>query len=273
MIFVLLLLMPALTHAQDESTPPAQPPEPEVEVLRVNVLDSFPHDVDAFTQGLVFAEDGLFYESTGLYGESDLRQVEPETGEVLEIVDVPDAFFAEGLALVDDRLIQITWRENTAFVYDFETFEIVDEFSYDTEGWGLCYDGEFLYMSDGTPNLYVRDPETFELIQTLPIVFQGRLVTNTNELECAGDELWANIWTTDIIVRIDKLTGFVTAVVDAQGLLTPEEYADLSSGAVLNGIAYNPESETFYITGKLWPRMFEVTFEPFDPQAEAETQE
>lgn len=236
----------------------ATPAPPDV-MLPV-VLESYPHDSDSFTQGLVFNGE-TFYESAGLYGESDLREVVIETGEVVRQVEVAPEFFAEGLALVEDKLIQITWQENTAFVYDAETFEQVGTFEYETEGWGLCYDGEVLYMSDGTPTLYTRDPETFELLAEVPLTFQGQLVADLNELECVDGKVWGNIWNTDFIVRIDPATGVIDGVVNAADLLTPEEVAGLANGAVLNGIAYDPEEAVFYITGKKWPRVFKVTFE------------
>lgn len=246
-------------------TPEVTPqPTPVMELFLPQVLESYPHDTDSFTQGLVFNGE-TFYESAGLYGESDLREVDIETGEVLRQVELLPEFFAEGLALVDDRLIQITWQEKVAFVYDAETFEQIDTFEYETEGWGLCYDGEVLYMSDGTPTLYTRDAETFELLADVPVTFQGELVSDLNELECVDGKVWGNIWNTDFIVRIDPATGAIDGIVNAVDLLTSEEIGALASGAVLNGIAYDPEEAVFYITGKKWPRVFKVTFEVFQP--------
>lgn len=216
----------------------------------------YAHDTDSFTQGLVWHE-GIFYESAGLYGESDVREVVPETGEVLRQRDVAPEFFAEGLALVDDRLIQITWKESTAFVYDRETFEPRGEYTYETEGWGLCYDGTRLVMSDGTSLLYFRDPETFEVIGTREVVLAGQPQTYLNELECVDGKVYANIWTTDYIVVIDPHNGRIEGVIYAGGLLTDSERVGAD---VLNGIAYNPETARFYITGKKWPKLFEVTF-------------
>jgi glutaminyl-peptide cyclotransferase len=223
-------------------------------------------------QGLVLY-DGVFYESDGQYGKSNLRKVEPETGDVLQQVDVPAEYFAEGLALVDDRLIQITWKEGKAFVYNRDTFEQTDTFDYTGEGWGLCYDGEQLYMSDGTDTLTIRDPQTFEKTGELKVMleggplslytFQGSPLDLLNELECVGDDIYANIWQTDLIVRIDKISGNVTGVIYGGNLLSQEERLTLyTQGGVLNGIAYDPEDETFYITGKLWPKVFKVHFVP-----------
>lgn len=225
------------------------------------VLAAYPHDTEAFTQGLVWI-DGLLFESTGRYGQSTLREVDLATGDVLRSIPVDEAYFAEGLALVEDRLIQITWREGAAFVYDAASFELIDTFTYEGEGWGLCYDGVDLWMSDGTPNLFRRDAATFELLETVPVALFGEPVANLNELECVDGQVYANVWQSDFIVRITPETGEVNAIVDARALLTPEQRAMLPGGAVLNGIAYLPESETFLITGKLWPALFEVTFNP-----------
>lgn len=233
---------------------------PDLYVPQVHAV--YVHDAGSFTQGLVW-HAGTFYESAGLYGESDVRQVDPETGEVLRERPVDAAFFAEGLALVDDRLIQITWQESTAFVYDRDTFEPVGEFSYETEGWGLCYDGAQLVMSDGTANLYFRDPDSFALERTVEVRVAGQPQIYLNELECVGDRVYANIWTTDYILIINPANGRAEGVIYAGKLLTPEEAA--GGADVLNGIAYNPETEHFYITGKKWPKLFEVTFEVFQP--------
>lgn len=277
-VIVLMLLLVACeadesTTAQNATTEPtptapptatATPEPPTLEFLRVELLNTYPHDGNAFTQGLLL-HDGFFYESTGLYGESDLRRVHVESGEVTQILRLPDQFFGEGLALVDDRLIQITWRENVALVYDRETFEVIGSFSYEGDGWGLCYDGEVLYMTDGTSALYIRDAETFELLDTRFVTtVDGDPVTRLNELECVGEHIYANVWQTNTIVRIEKATGVVTGIIDTVGLLSPEEMQELGNRGVLNGIAYNPDSDVFYITGKLWTQLFEVRFVPLD---------
>jgi len=245
---------PDLARAQD-----GNPFDDEVSLLVPEVIAELAHDPAAFTQGFLYY-DGLLYESAGQYGESTLRLVDPETGEVMKSVDVPAEYFAEGLERVGDRLIQLTWREQTAFVYDLETFEQIDTFSYTTEGWGLCYDGNVLYMSDGSPFLTLRDAETFEPIFSGLVTLQAQPVSRLNELECVGDVIWANVWQTDYILRIDKTNGVVTGIVDASNLLTEEERAALGAQDVLNGIAYNPDTDTFLITGKRWPKMFEVRF-------------
>ncbi len=266
--------------------------DPEVEQLVPEVLAVYPHDPDAYTQGLLL-HDGFLYESTGKYGFSSLRKVDPETGEVLYSISLPEEIFAEGLALVEDRFIQITWYNGFALTYDYaafaeETISDVGIIFYQTVGWGLCYDGDAVYMTDGSSALYKRDPETFDLLETLEITLDGQPLAQANELECVGDSIFANIYQTDTIVRIDKATGAVTASIDAAGLLTDEEQAALGNsgeklnflqynpdtsafdvrtefltgGEVLNGIAYKPETDTFLITGKLWPKLFEVRFVP-----------
>jgi glutaminyl-peptide cyclotransferase len=249
---IILLLVSILPISAQES---------EIPVLIPEVLNIYSHDSEAFTQGLLWF-DGVFYESTGIQERSSLRKVEIETGDPLEVVPVADEFFAEGLEKIDDKLIQLTWQSGVAFVYDFETFEQIDTINYDGEGWGLCYDGRYLFMSDSTSYLSVRDPETFDLIFRGAVTAGGQIVPPQllNELECVGDHIYANAWNTDYIFKIDKFTGDVVAFIDASSLLTAEEHAELSSNSVLNGIAYNPESETFFITGKFWSQMFEVVF-------------
>ena len=220
------------------------------------VLESYPHDTAAFTQGLLLAGEH-FYESTGIYGQSTLREVIPETGEVLREVEVPDEYFAEGLTLVGDRLIQITWKEGTAFVYNLDTFEQEDTLAYDGEGWGLCFDGKDIVMSDGSATLTRRDPETFAALGTTEVTLSGKPVTMLNELECVDGFVYANIWQSDTIVKIGA-SGQVVEEIDAANLLPEAVQAQLVPDAVLNGIAYDPEAETFFLTGKLWPTLLEV---------------
>lgn len=228
--------------------------------LAPEVEGTFPHDPEAFTQGLLL-ENGLLYESTGLYGRSSLREVDPVSGSVLRKKDLDPGLFGEGLALVGDRLIQLTWRAERALIYDLETFEPLGSFRYRGEGWGLCYDGEELWMSDGSSSLTVRDPDTFEVRRRVPVTAEGEPVDLLNELECVGPHVYANVWQTDGIVRIDKSNGKVGALVDAAGLLSAEQRAGLSADAVLNGIAYDPDNDLFLVTGKLWPLLLAVRFE------------
>jgi glutaminyl-peptide cyclotransferase len=226
---------------------------PDVPELRV--VRTLPHDRGAFTQGLLF-HDGVLYESTGMHGESTVRRVALETGEVEKQVDLDEELFGEGLARVGDRLIQLTWRDGKALVWDLHTFEKVGEFEYTGEGWGLCFDGRRLVMSSGNDRLQFRDPETFEKIGEVRVTRAGRRLRRLNELECVDGMVYANVWTDDHIARIDPETGEVTAWIDAGGLLDPE---DRQGGEdVLNGIAYVPETGHFLLTGKRWPHVYEV---------------
>ncbi len=219
------------------------------------VVHSFPHHPEAFTQGFAF-EDGYFYEGTGLRGESSLRRVIPETGVVEQFISLEDEYFGEGIALVDDRIIQLTWRSQVGFVYDKQTFERIGQFTYPTEGWGLTYDGQRLIMSDGSSRLYFLDPETFERIGQLQVSGPHGPVTRLNELEYIDGEIYANIWMTDRIARIDPVTGEVRAWVELAGLPLPE---DRSGGEdVLNGIAWDPTTNRLFVTGKLWSRVYEI---------------
>jgi len=235
----------------------AAPPPVEEGVLRVRVQGVYPHDPAAFTQGLLWHE-GFLFESTGQQRESTLRRVDLTSGEVLQERKLSDSVWAEGLARVDDRLIQLSYRAGRAWEYDLSSFEPTREFEYRGEGWGLCYDGGQLWMSNGSALLTRRDPETFGAIGTLTVTSEGRPVNNLNELECAEGWIFANIFTTNRIVRIDPLTGEVSGTIIVEGLLDSEESRTAS---VLNGIAYDPEREVFFITGKDWPKLFEVTFD------------
>lgn len=232
-----------------------------VERLRARIIRRYPHQRDAFTQGLVW-HDGVLYESTGQEGHSSLRLVELETGEVLRRRDDEPSLFGEGLALAGDLLYQITWHNGRALVFRSDDFAPVREFSYQGEGWGLCHDRASLVMSDGSDRLVFRDPATFAARRSVRVTHEGKPVTQLNELECVAGAVWANVWQTDAIVRIDPRDGRVTAVVDASGLLTADERP---AADVLNGIAFMPESGHFLLTGKYWPWLFEVVFEPSAP--------
>lgn len=222
------------------------------------LVNTFPHDVNAFTQGLVFW-DGFMYEGTGLNGRSSLRRVELETGEVLEERALDDRYFGEGIALVAERIIQLTLRSNIGFIYDRDSFSLQGDVSYQTPGWGLAYDGSRLIMSDGSTQLYFRDPADFRLLSQVEVRIDQTPLDNLNELEFIKGEVFANIWQTDLIARISPESGQVLGLVDLAGLLTPQER---SRADVLNGIAYDAEDDRLFVTGKLWPWLFEIELVP-----------
>lgn len=228
---------------------------PNAPVYTYQIVNQYPHDPAAFTQGLVWF-DGEFYEGTGLRGESSLRRVNPETGAVEQMISLSANYFGEGIVLWEDQIIQITWQEQTAFVYDRETFEQIGQFSYETEGWGITHDGRRLIMSDGSNTLFFRDPDTFAETGQVQVMDGSVPITRLNELEFIEGEVWANVWQTDHIARINPETGQVTGWLNLTGLRPPETLAD--SNAVLNGIAYDAENGRLFITGKLWPVLYEI---------------
>ena len=217
------------------------------------VISEYAHDPQAFTQGLVYYR-GFLYESTGRYGASSIRKVEMETGKVVAQRALPARFFGEGLTVAGDRLIQLTWREATGFVYDPESLELLATFHYPTEGWGLAYDGAWLLMSDGSATLYRLDPETFGIVGTLEVRDAGVPVRRLNELEFIEGSLYANVWQEDRIAKIDPASGRVVAWIDLGGLLKN----GASAAGVLNGIAFEPSSRRILVTGKLWPKLFAI---------------
>ena len=221
------------------------------------IVATFPHDTTSFTQGLVFA-DGELYESTGLEGESTLRRVDITTGKTLQRLNVPGKYFAEGLALVGDELLQLTWQHHLGFVYDRKTFKQKRTFPYKTEGWGIAYDGSSrLVMSDGSDTLFFLDPKTLAVTKTLRVQDAGRPVRNLNELEWIEGEIWANVWQTDRIARISPSTGDVTAWIDLGPLFPRTERRPPADE--LNGIAYDKARRRIFITGKKWPLMYQIT--------------
>ncbi len=239
----------------------------ETPVYRYRVLATYPHDETAFTQGLVYT-DGIFYEGTGLYGRSSLRRVEPETGEVLQIYRLPAQYFGEGIALHGRRILQLTWQpvagqDTAGFVYDRDSFELLDTFFYPTEGWGLTHDGTRFIMSDGTATLHFWDLETLEEIGQVLVHDEIGPVPCLNELEYVQGQVYANVWQTDYVAVIDPATGSVTAWIDLAGLL--ESAGPAPSADVLNGIAHDVEGERLFVTGKLWPWLFEI--ELIEPSA------
>lgn len=219
--------------------------------LGYEIVATLPHDAGAYTQGLLFHQRHLF-ESTGRFGASSLRKVDPETGRVLASIALDSAYFGEGLALVGSELIQLTWKSGVALVHDIGTLEGKRQHRYEGEGWGLCYDGTSLYMSNGSSSLFRRDPTTFDIVSEIAVTRNGRAVERLNELECVGEFVYANVYQTDEIVRIEKSSGRVVGTLDGSALSLAGRPLG-NPDAVLNGIAYVPETGVFLVTGKLWP--------------------
>ncbi len=257
--FLSLILLLLAVWVNQGRKPSSSLPASLEEHMTYEVLKVYPHDPAAFTQGLIYL-DGFLYESAGLYGESTLRKVELDTGAVLERIDLSPDYFAEGLTVWEDRLIQLTWREGTGFVYSLDDFSLLQRFTYPTEGWGLTQDGKRLIMSDGTAVLYFLNPETFLIEDSVTVTYQDEPIQRINELEYIRGEVYANLWQTEQIIRIDPASGQVLGWIDLTGILPPElrkEGAD-----VLNGIAYDPEGDRLFITGKFWPSVFEIRLIP-----------
>jgi len=254
-LFLLLVTPAASCDAQDSA-----------KRLTLKTLAAYPHDSNAYTQGLIF-HDGFLYESTGQYGKSSLRKVEIQTGNVLQKTSLKPDFFGEGLEQVGDSLYQLTWQEGLCFVYDRETLQFQKSFRYPGEGWGLAYDGTHLILSDGTPTLRFYDPADFKLqkkVEVVEVDSQNRekKIRNINELEMVEGELWANVWKSDQIARIDPKTGRVIGWVNCSAFV-PKEYREEHNNPriaehVLNGIAYDKETRTLYITGKNWPVLYAI---------------
>jgi len=236
----------------------AQAPSSHLPVFTYRVVRVYPHDPDAFTQGLQYV-GGVLYEGTCLVGRSSIRRVAIDTGKVEQKRDVPAPYFGEGITVFKNDLVELTWQSHVAFVYDRETFAPKKQFSYPGEGWGLTTDGTSLIMSDGTDELRVLDPVTFAEKRRIKVTAAGAPLRNLNEIECVKNEILANIWQTDYIARIAPDTGKVTAYIDLKGLLTAQERARTD---VLNGIAYDAEHDRLFITGKLWPKLFEIKLIP-----------
>jgi glutamine cyclotransferase len=250
-LFNHFLAFVALTYCGCAPAVPAGIPEYGYEIVH-----AYPHDPTAFTEGLFF-DDGFLYESTGLEGHSDVRKVRIETGELVQKHALLPMYFGEGIVRWKDKMIQLTYKTETGFVYDFKTLEPQTNFEYPGEGWALTHDGKRIIMSDGTPELRFWDPETLKETGRITVTDQGQPVKDVNELEWIKGEIFANIWQTDKIARIDPVTGKIVGWIDLTGLLSP---ADQASGQtdVLNGIAYDAKTDRIFVTGKKWPKLFEI---------------
>lgn len=218
------------------------------------VINAYSHDRNAFTEGLVF-EDGVLYEGTGLNGESSLRREELETGKVLQFVNLSNQYFGEGITVFEDKIVQLTWQSHKGFVYNRDSFDLLQEFSYTTEGWGITQDGSRLIMSDGTATLHFLNPETFEETGTVNVNDNGTPIIRLNELEYINGEVYANVWLTEKIAIINPQTGAVRAWLNMQGI---RNWQNLYAGDVLNGIAYDSAGNRLFVTGKFWSLLFQI---------------
>lgn len=223
--------------------------------LGYRVVASYEHDINAFTQGLVY-ENGFLYEGTGKHGLSTLSKIDFSTGEVVDSVRLGNRYFGEGIEIVGDLIYQLTWQSHMVFVYDKNSFEQITSHYNATEGWGLAYDGEELILSNGSSSLQFLNPETFVPTRSVPVTLEGSPVNNLNELEYIEGEVWANVWQTDFLVRIDPVSGVVNSVVDLRGLSEQTQLG--SSEAVLNGIAWDRDNQRLFVTGKHWANLFEI---------------
>ena len=261
-LLLIVLLAAVLWGQRSKGSSISPTPETLSPYMTYEVVNAYPHDPTAFTQGLIYHE-GYLYESTGLYGESSLRKVALESGTVLQQVDLPPQYFGEGLTLWEDTLLQLTWREGTGFIYDLDDFSLLGQFTYPTEGWGLTQDGTHLIMSDGSHYLYFLDPQELQIVSQVEVTYQGEAVERLNELEFIRGEVYAKIWLTDDIERIDPATGAVQGWIDLRGIL-PEELRTPTTD-VLNGIAYDIEGDRLFVTGKNWPMLYEIRLIPVMP--------
>lgn len=235
----------------------------EVPIYDYRIVNRYPHNITSYTQGLEF-RDGYLYEGTGRNGRSTLSKINLESGEVLQSKRLASRYFGEGITIVGDKIYQLTWQSNVVFVHDLASFETLTSYYHPTEGWGLTYDGSQLILSDGTASLQFIDPESFQVQRTVEVTLEGRPIRNLNELEYINGEVWANVWMTNEIVRIDPATGTITSVVDLNGLI--DETTTGGSDGVLNGIAWiantasdaEPGSGRLFVTGKLWTDIFEI---------------
>ena len=259
-ILLLVVLALALALFGCSGTNPSVPRDSRVAIVYTyKVVGSYPHDSDACTQGLVF-DNGVLYEGTGLYGRSSLRKVDLERGEVLQTHNLPEQYFGEGITIYRDEIFQLTWQSNVGFIYDKQDFSLLGEFNYDTEGWGMTNDGKRLIMSDGTSTLHFLDPDSLKEIKRIEVYDLDGPVNRLNELEYVKGEIYANIWQTNRIARINPTTGQVDGWIDLTGILNPQDV--INPVDVLNGIAYDSKNGRLFVTGKLWPKLFEIELIP-----------
>lgn len=247
------------TPSGSPSPSPTQTTSTSVPVYTVSIVHSYPHDSSAFTQGLVMENDGTLLESTGLYGQSSLRQVNLVDGSILQQYTLPSEYFGEGIAVVEDKIVQLTWQNKIGFIYDKETLELLGNFSINVEGWGLTHDGTHLIMSDGTSNLYFFDPNTYQVISSINVYDNNGPVSHLNELEYINGTIYANIWMSPKIAIINPTSGQVQAYIDLTQIV--QSNTTSNRDAVLNGIAYNKQTNQLFVTGKYWSYLYEIELE------------
>jgi glutamine cyclotransferase len=255
LLFSLSVLGGCHTPANGDGSTSAPAANPVVAKYGYQIVNIWPHDSNAFTQGLILA-DGKFLESTGQEGRSSLRSVDLQTGRVLKKVDVPEPYFAEGIALLNGKIYQLTWQDHVGFIYDAQTFDRLGQFNYAGEGWGLTTDGKSLILSDGTNRIRFLDPADFHVTKTITVLDGQTPIDQLNELEYVQGAIYANVWHDDRIAIIDPQNGHITGWINLAGLIPQGELQDPE--AVLNGIAYDQANDKVYVTGKLWPRLFEI---------------
>lgn len=248
------ILAGILSMAAGAAGDPA-PASGDIPTASYTLVKAWPHDRAAFTEGLVFWK-GMLIESTGLYGHSSLRKVDLDSGAVRQEVRLPGRYFGEGIAVIGSRIFQLTWQSHRGFIYNAETLKAEGEFTFAGEGWGLTSDGSLLIMSDGTNRIRFIDPSTFQVVRTIDVLAHGLPVKNLNELEYVKGELYANVWQTQFVLRIDPANGRIIEVVDFVGILPATDHAPDTD--VMNGIAYDPQADRLFVTGKNWPKLFEV---------------
>lgn len=226
----------------------------DVPIYSYNIINAYPHDTSAFTQGL-FYEDGFLYESTGEFKGSALRKVDLQSGEVLKIHKLNENYFGEGITFYNNKIFQLTWKSKMGFIYDKDSFKLINKFYYNTEGWGITHNDEHLIMSDGTHEIYFLNAKNFKRCYSIKVHDKFRAITRLNELEFIRGEIYANVWRSNKIARICPHSGKITGWIDLKGLLN---YKESKNADVLNGIAYDKQNNRIFVTGKLWPKVFEI---------------
>lgn len=259
---VCLIALISISSSRERAFGHSNSPFPD-QLYTGEVINEFPHDPDAFTQGLLYAENNTLFESTGLNGRSSIRRVALSTGEVEAIHEMQHSDFGEGLTLLGDRLFQLTWLHNTGYIYDRHNISKFEGFTHEMQdGWGLATDGRILYGSDGSSTLYQLDPHSMKVIKKQTVEYQGQEVPNLNELEYVNGEVWANVWMTDCIARISPKDGMVQGWIILPNLREGLLASGYTRIDVLNGIAWDKDGGRIFVTGKLWPKLYEIKVQP-----------